>query len=161
MSKKALLIIDVQNYYINSYTEKLPLKIEKYIKQTNFDYILFAKFVNNKGSSFWNNLSWKKMCSSPDTDICKNLLPYTKKDTVFIKSTYSIFKSKSFLRYIKKNKIAELTLCGFDTDACVLASAYDGFDLGYKISVKNDLTASHRGEAFTEYGLNIINGNIQ
>ena len=161
MTKKALLIIDVQNYYINDHTKDVPKKIENYIKNSTFDFILFAKFVNHPDSNVWKTFNWKEMRSSPDTDICKNLLPYTKKDTVFKKSTYSIFKSPKFLEFITKHGIIDFTLCGLDTDACVLASAYEAFDSGYKVAINNKLTASHRGESFTKCGLNIINNNIQ
>ncbi len=161
MSKKALLIIDVQKYHINEHTKHIPSKIVDYIKRNNFDFILFAKFVNHENANVYKNFGWKKMCTPPDTDICDEFKEYIKTDNVFQKDTYSTFKSKSFLSYLKNNNVTELSLCGFDTDACILATAYEGFDLGYKINVIDDLTASHSGELFRDSGLNIINKNIQ
>ena len=99
--------------------------------------------------------------TSPDTDICDNLFQFVQKNTIFQKDTYSAFKSKQFRDYLKKNSITELTLCGFDTDACILATAYEGFDLGYTIHILNELTASHSGEDYRKFGLGIINKNLQ
>ena len=92
MSKNALLIIDVQKYYINEHTKDIPRKIENFIKQNSFDFVLFTKFVNHKNSNMYKVFKWGKMMSSLDTDICDNLIKFIQKDNVFQKDTYSIFK---------------------------------------------------------------------
>lgn len=46
-NKKLLLIIDVQNNFINHNTKNIPLKIEKLIKKNKFDYIAYTKFIND------------------------------------------------------------------------------------------------------------------
>jgi len=161
MSKNALLVIDVQKYYINEHTKNIPRKIEDFIKQNNFDFILFTKFVNHKNSNMYKVFNWSKMMSSLDTDICDNLIQFVQKDKVFQKDTYSVFKTEQFRDFLKNNNIGELTLCGLDADACILATAYDGFDLGYKIHVLDELTGCHVGEEFRKYGLEIINKNLQ
>jgi len=161
MTKKALIIIDVQKYYINENTKQIPSKILKYIKSSNFDFILFTKFVNNKNTNMYKTFKWRKMFSQPDIDICEEFLNYISDTNVFQKDTYSAFKSKLFKMFLEENYISKLFLCGFDTDACILATAYEGFDLGYKIKIINELTASHSGAVFRNSGLNIINKNIQ
>lgn len=160
-NKKALVVIDVQNYYLNDYTKELPRKISQYIKDNVFDYVLFTKFINNEKSSLYQKLGWKKMMSSPDIDICQELIPFIKDDNIFEKNTYSIFKSKAFVYFLKENNINELHFCGLDTDACILASLYEGFDLGYNIKVIDNLNLSHSGEIFHEAGSKIINKNLQ
>ena len=37
MPKKALLVIDVQNYYINEHTKDIPQKIAEHIKTNKYD----------------------------------------------------------------------------------------------------------------------------
>jgi len=160
MSKRALIIIDVQKYYINENTRNIPSKILDYIKSNKFDFILFTKFVNNEDASLYKISGWKKMLSSPDIDICDELLGFVEKDNVFQKQTYSAFKVESFKNFLEKKQISEIFLCGFDTDACVLATSYEGFDLGYKVKVIGELTASHSGEVFRSAGIDIINKNI-
>lgn len=161
MIKKALLVIDVQKYYVNKHTKHIPSKIVEYIKRNDFNHILFSKFVNHEKSNLFKTFGWDKMQNSPDTDICDELKEYIKTNNVFQKDTYSVFKSKSFIKHLEKNNITNLSLCGLDTDACILATAYEGFDLGYKMNVLDDLTASHCGGFFRDSGLKIINKNIQ
>ncbi len=63
-------------------------------------------------------------------------------DNVFEKSTYSGFAGTKLDEYLKNRQVNELTLCGIDTDQCVLATAFSAFDLGYKVNVNFDLTFS-------------------
>ncbi|MDQ5938921.1 MAG: hypothetical protein QG603_523 [Patescibacteria group bacterium] len=160
-NKKALVVIDVQNYYINDKTKELPRKISQYIKDNKFDYLIFTKFVNNAESNLYQKLNWRKMISSPDIDICEELTPFIKEGNVFEKNTYSIFKSKSFVDFVDKNNINNLTFCGLDTDACILASMYEGFDLGYDIKIIEELCMCSSGDIFHDSALKIINRNLQ
>jgi len=161
MTKNALIVIDVQNYFVNDNTKILPQKIAKFIENNKFDFVLFAKFVNKEDSNFFKILDWKECTSSPDTDIHSTLSKFVNKNNVFEKSTYSIFKSKKLAKFLKKNNITKLFLCGIDTDACVLASAYDGFDIGYNIEILKDLCLSHYGEKLNNSALNIIETHLQ
>jgi len=158
---KTLVVIDVQNYYINEGTADLPHKIAQHIEQTEYDHVLFTKFVNDDNSSLSKYLDWHKMQSSPDIDIHESLSSLAKPENTFEKNTYSIFKSNKFVDFLESYGIRELILCGLDTDACILASQYDGFDRGYKITVLDDLCACHSGVLYHDYALNIINKNLQ
>ncbi len=159
--KTALIIVDVQNYFINEYTKELPLKIADYIDKNKFDYLLFTKFVNNKNSNFFKILNWKKCLGSPETDIVSVLQKFIKKNNVFDKSSYSIFKSKKLADFLKKNRITKLFICGIDTDACILASAFEGFDLGYQITILHDLCHSHYGKDLHDSAFKIIEKNLK
>jgi nicotinamidase-related amidase len=161
MGKSALVIIDVQNYYMNGHTKDLPQKIAEFILGNNFDFIIFTKFVNNKNSSLSKLLNWKDCSASPEIDIAKDLLQFVQKDNIFEKSTYSIFKSKPLTKFLRKNIIKDLYFCGLDADACVLASAYEGFDLGLKVRVLEEITRSHCGNDFEESAMEIIYKNLQ
>jgi len=155
--KSALIVIDVQNFHINSKTSELPKKIDELIKSHQFDYILFTQFINKKNSNFVKKLQFKKMFNSLDVDIHKSLQKYLKNNNVFTKTSYSIFKSDKFVRFLKANRIKKLFLCGFDYDACVLASAFEAFDLGYDVRVLTDLTLSHTHENFNKAANIIVN----
>jgi nicotinamidase-related amidase len=139
----------------------LPKKILDYAQKNSFDYILLTKFVNTETSNLVKVFNWNKMMNSPDIEIDKTLSPLIEEKNVFVKHTYSIFKSKGFVKFLEDNKVGKLLFCGLDVDACVLASAYEGFDLGYKVKVINSLTGSHCGKEYEEAGLKIINKNIQ
>lgn len=159
--KTAVVIIDVQNYFINEETIELPSKIAHFIQNNKFDYILFTRFVNSEKSNYIKLLNWRKCFSPPDIDIHPAFERFITSDNVFSKSSYSVFKATGFTNFLTKNNIKELFLCGIDTDSCVLASAYDAFDLGYNVRVLEDLCLSHSGDDFHSSAIKIINKSIQ
>lgn len=139
--KKALLVIDVQRYFINSITRDLPKKISEYVKKNrkNYDLIVFTNFINDSHSSVCLLLNWKQCMTSPEIDIVSELQPMLKYGIVISKNVYSVLKAPKVQSLLKKQRIKELHLCGIDTDCCILATAYDGFDQGYKIHLLQDL----------------------
>lgn len=157
----ALVVVDVQNYFVNEKTKDIPGKTAQYIRENKFDFVLFTKFVNKEGSNWFKLLGWKKMAGSPDTDIHSVLKEFVNEDNVFEKTSYSIFKAPGFEEFLKKNDIKELYLCGIDIDACVLASAFEAFDLGYTPHVLKDLSASHSGKELDKAALAIIRKNLE
>ncbi len=80
MGKSALVVVDVQNYFINKHTKGLPEKIQKFIvkNRDDFDFVLFTKFVNDKKSNYFKLWGWKDCFSSPDIDIHPALIEFTK-----------------------------------------------------------------------------------
>jgi len=158
--KSALIVIDVQNYFVNEHTKSIPEKIARFIDKNKFDFVLFTKFVNYKGSNYFKLLNWGKCLGSPDTDIYPTLEKFVSGSNLFEKASYSIFKSKDFADFLKRNSISKLYLCGIDIDACVLASAFDAFDLGYDVEVLTDLSLSHSGERLDKAALEIIKKNL-
>ena len=156
MSINTLIVIDVQNFFVNQHTKSLPKKIASHIDKSLYDHVLFTKFVNKPSSNFFKILNWKQCAVSPQTDIHSDLLPLTNESNIFEKTSYSIFKAQGLLKYLKKNRITAINLCGADTDACILASAFEGFDLSYKITVIKNLCASHSGNKYHNSAISII-----
>ena len=70
--KSALIVIDVQNFHINSKTSELPKKIDELIKSHQFDYILLLNSLIKKILILLKNSSLKK-CLIPLTLIYINL----------------------------------------------------------------------------------------
>jgi len=157
--KNALLIIDVQKFFINEFTKDIPKKIANFIKKHKFDFVLFFKFINSKDSNFVKLLNWQRMLSSPEIDYVPELKKFITKNNVFIKSTFSAFKLKKFLEFLKGNQIVKLYICGTDTNACVLSTAIEAFDLGFDVKVLEDLCASHSGKQYHKNAIEILKRN--
>lgn len=153
--KKALLVIDVQKYFINKFTRDIPGKIVKYLEdnKAKFDDILFFKFVNSRQSNWVRLSNWQKMFESPETDIVPELNQFTNQNNLFTKTAFSCFKAKGFTSFIKNKKINELYLCGLDTHACIYCTTMEGYELGFDIHVIADLCAASHG---LNYHLNSI-----
>ena len=158
--KNSLIVIDIQNYFVNEHTKSIPERIAQFIDKNKFDFVLFTKFLNREGSNYFKLLNWKKCLSSPDTDIHPALEKFVNENNLFEKASYSIFKSKKFVDFLRKNQITKLYLCGTDIDVCVLASAFDAFDLGYEIEVLIHLSASHSGERMNKAAQEIIKKSL-
>jgi nicotinamidase-related amidase len=159
--KTTLVVIDVQNYFVNDKTNELPAKIADFIENNKFDYILFTQFVNNENSNFVKLLNWRKCFSSPDIDIHPTLTKFITPENTFRKTAYSIFKAAGFTDFLKKHDISKLFLCGIDTDSCVLASSFDAFDLGYEVKVIKNLCQSYSGSEYDNAAGKIIDKSIQ
>lgn len=142
--KKALFVIDVQNYFINKSNKNLPKKIYQYIKKNkkSFQLIIFTQFINSPSSSVYRFLNWKECSKPPSINIVEELKPMLKYGKIFSKSFYSALKIPQVNNLLKQYKIQEIHLCGLDADCCVLATAFDAFDQGYKVKVLKTLTTS-------------------
>lgn len=159
--KKALIVIDVQNYFMNPLTKDLPGKIKRYVEnhKDEFDLFIFTNFVNDPSSNSYKS-GWKECASPPDTELVDELKPVLKFGKVFSKNALSALKVKEIKRLLEQNKIDELYICGIDTDCCVLATSYDGFDQGYNITVLENLSMTHTGKNLHDFALKMINRNI-
>lgn len=63
--KSLLFVIDLQKSFINDNTFEIPLKVEKLIRNNNFDYVAFTKFINFDTCNFNTVLNYKG-CMSED-----------------------------------------------------------------------------------------------
>jgi len=160
MQKTALIVVDLQNYFIDESTRKLPGLIRGRIESGKYDELVFTKFVNREGSRFWLS-GWEHCMDPPETDIHPELARLANDSAVFEKHGFSAFRAEGLTEYLKRKNVSEVHLCGTDTDACVLASAYDAFELGFVVKVLEDLCASRNGREYHEMGLSIIRRNLE
>lgn len=162
MDKKALLVIDVQSFFINSFTKHLPKKISKFIgkNRDKFNFILFFKFVNSKKSNWVKVLNWHKMFSSPEIDLVPEFNKFLTRNNVFEKTAFSCFKSKKFIDFSKKNKVKEFYICGLDTHACIYCTTMEAFELGFNVKVIKDLCAASHGDKYHKNSLEALKRNL-
>lgn len=132
----------MQNYFVNKNNSGLAKKIKKHLRNNKYDFIIFSKYINLPLSNYFKKLNWKECVKSPDIDIAPELYEIALRNFIFKKNTYSIFKAKGFINFLKKKKIKKLYFCGLDLDACILASAFEAFDLGFDFEILENLTDS-------------------
>jgi len=159
---KALIVIDVQKYFLNRKTKLIVEKISKYLKNNAGKYsaTYFTVFKNDTNSPLWKIAGWRDCTDSPATDICDEIKEFTNDSNLFYKNILSAAKVSEISCKIKENKIFEVDLCGFDTDCCVLATAYDLFDQGIKPIILENLTWSTSEEKLHKPALQMIERNI-
>ncbi len=147
----ALLIIDVQQGFINAATRHLPAMVADL--QDDYDRVFATQFVNPPGSPFRNLLGWQKFApGSADVQ-----LAFTPRDdaTVIEKSVYTCV-TPDFLATLARERLDEIHLAGIATDNCVLKCAVDLFEGGRRPVVLAEFCASHAGADHHQWGLAII-----
>lgn len=77
----------------------------------------------------------------------------TKNNKVFDKNIYTAVNDE-LKKYIQKNNISKIYLCGFDTDACVQKTAIDLFEQNYDVYVLKDYCMSHLGKETHDFHIN-------
>ena len=137
---KLLLVIDVQNDFINDNTSKILKKIEDLVKSDKFDNIIFTRFINDENSIWYKKLNYDGCMTSHgmaitiDTGIHK----------IFDKRIYSALNDE-LKNYIVDNNIDKIYLCGFDTDACISKTALDLFENNYDVYILKDYCMTTAG----------------
>ena len=137
---KLLLVIDLQNDFINENTRDIVERINELINSNKYEHIVFTKFINDEDSIYYKKLNSRFFLTEEGRDIPLN----TKDYKVINKYVYSALNDE-LKEYISTNNIDEIYLCGLDTDACVYKTALDLFENNYDVYVLKDYTMSHRG----------------
>jgi nicotinamidase-related amidase len=150
---RAIIIIDVQNGFINPSTEHIPAKIKSLLDAVVFEHRIFTQFFNPPGSPYEELLHWARLRSDDEVAIVRELLTYP--SIVFKKPIYSCL-SPDFLRYAETHQLKQFYLAGIDTDCCVLKCAVDLFEQGFKPMVLADCCMSCGGRAAHDAALSIL-----
>lgn len=152
-----LLIIDVQEQFMARADEGLRFceKIEKL--QDDYGHVAISRFVNNQQTFWVKYLEWNKMMEGDDG----TKLAIKPKEGAFIykNDTFSSV-NKSLKSYLDKNNIEEIHLCGVDTDACILGTAFALWDLKISFKILIDHCISSAGENIHSGAQHIMNKNF-
>jgi nicotinamidase-related amidase len=155
----ALLIVDVQNGFLNAFTQHIPDRIATLIARDSPAPVLFTRFVNSKDGPYHRFLDWRACQRKPQTCIAAALQPFVQEDLVFAKPGLAGMPDELKL-YLVEQKIERISIVGIDTDMCVLKVALDIFDLGIEPIVLVDCCASTSGLQAHLAGLAVLARNI-
>jgi len=124
----ALLVIDVQNGFINPFTKHVPDRISRLIERERHKTVLFSRFVNIEGSPFRRMLDWDACAEPPDTEIVPASAGFAAEDQINSKPGYAGLPDNLAGR-LQRDGIERIAVVGIDTDKYVLKVALDLFDL--------------------------------
>ena len=85
----------------------------------------------------------KQKCCAPGSADTELLIVPSKGDLVFDKTTYGL--TDDAVRSLKRRRIRSITVCGLDTDACVLGVMFSLFDAGIECHLKENMCWSSSG----------------
>ena len=138
---RLLLVVDVQNDFINEHTKDTLIKIKELVNSNKYDLTAFTRFINNENSIWYKKLNYKGCMTKDGQSIAIDI----KDNNVFDKKIYTAVNDE-LKDYIRENDISQIYLCGFDTDGCIQKTAIDLFEQNYDVYVLKDYCMSHAGK---------------
>lgn len=159
LSKSLLLVVDVQQGFMNQYTTPVLDPINKLVKHWEGKGwpVVCSRFVNLPGSNWRRLRNWHELTSEPETLLAKNIdinTPY-----IFKKSTYSAW-SHEVSAVCLSEQVSNIVLVGVDTNECVLATAMAIFEDGFTPWVVADACASGGGPEVHETAVTMLKNLI-
>lgn len=155
MENTLLLVVDVQNGFVNDSTRHVLEPINALIRQwrENDKTIVFSRFINPE-NGLWERLrDWHECKTGPATLLHQDLL--TDGAAVRDKQTYTAW-GPDLAELCRDRLLDTAVLCGIDTNECVLATAMDIFDAGIRPIVAVDCCASGAGDRFHQAGILLL-----
>ena len=136
MSKKALVVIDIQNDITKHYRDIID-SINSAIDWAA-DLEMTVIYIKH------NNLSPGTRTFKPDTK-GSELAPELKvvSDITFVKTKANALTSRDFSEYIRENGIDEFYITGADATACVKSTCFNMRKAGYTVHVISDCVTSY------------------
>ncbi len=157
MENSALLIIDMQEYFLNSNSYAFIPASKAIIEPILRLKKAFEK--NNKGVFFTQyglqpviddssmmHRWWKKTLSTKDSMFEISSEMNADEKSVYFKSTYDIFETTSLALNLDKQGITKLVITGVATHLCCEAIARSAFDLGFEVYLPIDCMATSTEE---------------
>jgi len=154
-----LLVVDVQQGFINEFTHHIPQRVVRLIEQGNYAPILFTRFVNQSEGPYCRLLNWCNCDREPETSLAPELEPYAQETCVYPKLGLCGLPDE-LCQSLDQQQIERITVVGIDTDMCVLKIAMDLFDRNIEPIVLTDCCASTAGLQAHLAGLAVLSRNI-
>lgn len=159
MSNILFLIIDMQNGFMNQYTEHLVDKMARFQSRISGNVITAGtRYVNHEHTACYVFEGWKScMAGSEEAEIVPELRGSMTR--VFDKDKYSCWNDE-MKQFIRDNKIDKVYFAGVNTGCCVLHSAFDFYNDLVDCSVIEDLCGSTSGIREHEAALIVLRSCI-
>jgi nicotinamidase-related amidase len=151
----ALIVIDMQNGFINQRSEHVVPVVQELVEcwEGLGRPVVFTRYHNYPGSPFERMISWSAVQGPPETDIVTGLAPHADRARAIIdKKIYSYFTQEG-AALAEQEGWTDLVFCGVATESCVLKSAVDAFERDFTPWVVTDASASHGGQEAHDAGL--------
>ena len=158
-NRTLFLIIDMQNGFINNYTEDLVGKIYDFQRRIK-DRVITAgtRYVNHERTACYLFEGWKScMAGSEEAEVVPALRQSMVK--VFDKDKYSCWNDE-MKEFVRENKIKKIYFAGVNTGCCVLNSVLDCYNDLVDCTVIEDLCGSTSGMKEHEAALTVLRSCI-
>ena len=152
--KGILLAVDLPNGFLT--TPECKAVVAKVVNNASRFHQVWATRFLNRNPNFARQVNWDEMVCGKETELCAKLTPVVSK--TFEKSSYA--PPPEMMRALQDDGITTVVVCGIDTDACVMASAWGIFDARIETFVVSDGCASGGGQEYHEAAIKLLQRNI-
>lgn len=151
MAERCLIVVDVQKGFVNDWTAAVPARVAAL--QYGFDVVIATRFVNPPGSPFRRLMDWPRFApGSAESELAWTPRPDA---TVLDKTVYGALDDR-LRALLAAADAATVHVAGIATDNCVLKTAVDLFEGGWRPVVLADYCASHGGPECHAAGLLLL-----
>ena len=151
---KIILLVDIQEGYMNESLKSFPKAIEKHVANYDYDLAIATRFINKNDSLHQNDIKAKEM--TVFSAKAKLVEPIEKiADFVLMKSTYSSL-TEDVLKLLEKNQVKQVYLAGLNIETSIVATAFALFDKGIKPVILSNLCHTSNGEETKNKALEIL-----
>lgn len=143
--RKALVVIDMQEGFINNNTRNLVGRMNKFIDEhkNGFEVIIATQYVNHEKTPCYIFEGWKDcMKGTKEANVIDSVLHRV--DCVIEKDVYSCWNDK-LVDILRKHNTDKVYFIGVNTGCCVLHSAFDAYNDLQDCAVIEDLCGSTSG----------------
>ena len=158
-TKKALVIIDIQNDYFEGGANPLSGSLEasmnakailKDFREKSLPVVHIQHFSKGAGATFF-------IPNTKGVEIHENVMPMNG-EKVIAKNFPNSFRETDLLDYLKSNNITDLVICGMMTHICIDATTRAAKDFGFTCVVIGDACATKDLEI---QGENVVASEVQ
>src|SRR5919199_6826989 len=113
-SSGSLLVVDVQQGFINDYTRHIPARVTRLIETGRFDELLFTAFVNTPDSPYHRLLDWHECAAPPETQLTPEMASFAARGRVFEKQGMAGLPAE-LEEYLCQRQPKQVYVVGIDT----------------------------------------------
>ena len=151
---KIILLVDIQEGYMNDELRGLTRDIEKHVKNFDYDLVIATRYINKNDSLHRADIYIKDMTVfSSKAKLVESIEKIS--DFVLMKSTYSSL-TEDVYKLLEKNEVKQVYLAGLNTETSILATAFELFDKGIKPIILSNLCNTVNGKKVNEAALEIL-----
>ncbi|MFD4371078.1 isochorismatase family cysteine hydrolase [Streptomyces sp. NPDC058486] len=155
ISRAALVVIDVQNGFVNHHSRHAVPAVADLVGRWSAAGrpVVLTRYLNYPGSPYERFFQWRRLQEPPETDLVTELSESADRaHAVVDKTGYTLFTPEA-TDLIQRAGWTDLVFCGIATESCVLKSAADAFEYGYAPWIVTDACASDAGPDVHDAGL--------
>lgn len=151
---KIILLVDLQEGYMNDKLRRLAKDIEKHVKNFDYDLVIATRFISKNDSLHQADIYVKDMTVfSSKAKLVESIEKIS--DFVLMKSTYSSL-TEDVYKLLEKNKVEQVYLAGVNTETSILATAFELFDKGIRPVILSHLCNTVNGDEINKAALDIL-----